>query len=63
MKSRLKDKLLERSSKVEEVYWPEDPELEDIYSERIREEMLDQDGLSNEEDGFMKGYGNKMAEK
>ena len=59
---RFKYKLPRRAAS-KEVYWPEDPELEDIYSEKTREELLEQDGLTYEEEGFMKGYEKGIVEK
>jgi len=52
MKAKIKPKV---------VFWPEDPNVEDIYSDRVRETLLEEDGLSNEEEGFMKGYSNSSG--
>ena len=36
--------------------WQEDFEEENIYSEKSRKKLVEEDVLSHEEDGFMKGY-------
>jgi len=44
------------SKKENEILEENFEELEDIYSGRRREEMLDSDEISGEEEAFMQGY-------
>ncbi len=40
------------------MFWNEDRygDEEDVYGERSRQELVDDDEMSPEEEGFMKGY-------
>ncbi|MBL7055437.1 hypothetical protein ISS07_00830 [Candidatus Woesearchaeota archaeon] len=50
---------IDKMEKQEEAFVEPEPEFiddESIYSERVRDQLVDDDELSAEEAGFMKGY-------
>lgn len=43
---------------MDEEYYSGDEDEEDFYKSETREELLDDDKISNDEAGFMNGYDN-----
>ncbi len=49
-------KILGGAMKKRKNYWAEDLESEDVYDEEYINELLEDDEISVEEEGFMRGY-------